>query len=82
MIDQSIEELQRKLDAPRSFIVSILEDYRGDMVSDEVTVFFFSRNERRLKDALREKIQTLEQTRKAFKSKKLEILRKILLKFG
>jgi hypothetical protein len=43
-----------------------------------VTGPFPSRNENKLKEAIKETIEVLEQTRKAFKSKRLELLRKRL----
>lgn len=78
IIDQSSEELHQKIDNHRFLMASILEENVGDMVLKRVARPFPSSREKRLKDALKETIEILEQTRKAFKSKRLEVLRRKL----
>lgn len=78
VIDKTAEELNHKMDILQHLMVSLLEqkmDNRG------IKQFFLpdcSSDEAKLKDALKEAIDVLEESRKAFKSKKLEVLRKKL----
>jgi hypothetical protein len=79
VIDQSTEDLHQKIDLHRYLMANILDKGVGDETLKRV---FWpspcSPHERRLKEAIREAIEVLEQSRKAFKSKRLEALRKKL----
>ena len=79
MIDQSSEELHQKIDNHRSLISSILEEGISESVLKRVTGPFPSGSDGKLKEAVKETIDVLEQTKKAFKSKRLEALRKKLI---
>ena len=59
-------------------MASILESSVNDLELKGLTVPSSSGREGRLKEVLKETIEVLEQTRKAFKSKRLEVLRKKL----
>lgn len=78
-IHQSAEELHERIDMHRRLVASALEN----RVNDEM-VWGFSKfqarrsREAQLKQAIMEAIDVLEESRKAFKSKRLEALRKRL----
>lgn len=76
-INQSTEELHERIDAHRSLMSSVLEQGTDDDVLKKL-LFSSISNESSLKEALKETIEVLEETKKAFKSKKLEALRKKL----
>jgi CCR4-NOT transcriptional regulation complex NOT5 subunit len=76
-ITDSVKELHRGIDMHHSMIASIL----GESVDEKdlrVGLCHGHCREAVLRGAIKEAIETLEQTRKAFKSKKLELLRKRL----
>jgi len=76
VIDNSAEELHEKIDMHRYLMTTIVEQRVSDA---EISRLFPSFSyESRLKDALEETIDILEESRKAFKSKNLEVLRKKL----
>ena len=79
LIDQSFKELHRNIDYHRFLMTSILDEWLDDKKFKRVTESLFPSNESKLKDVLKETIVILEQTRKAFKSKRLELLRKRLV---
>ncbi|MBW1802849.1 MAG: hypothetical protein JRJ85_19215 [Deltaproteobacteria bacterium] len=62
----------------RYLMATILEKRVGDETIKQLSLPTYSPNERRLKEAVRETIEVLEESRKAFKSKRLETLRKKL----
>ena len=78
VIDKSAEELHQKIDNHHSLMASILESRVNDLELKGVIGPSSSGSEGRLKEVLKETIEVLEQTRKAFKSKRLEVLRKKL----
>ncbi len=78
VIDKSAEELHLKIDIHRHLMTDILEQRLGD---GNIKEFFLPpcyHKEVNLKEAVKETIDVLEQTRRAFKSKRLETLRKKL----
>ena len=77
-IDRSAEELHQRIDMHRYLMATILEQRVGDGTLKRLSLSSYSPVETRLKEALSETIEVLEQTKKAFKSKKLEALRKRL----
>ena len=78
-IDRSAEELHRQIDMHRCLVASILEK-RVDERNLQALLDFrpLRSRETRLSEAIRETIEVLEESRKAFKSKRLEALRKKL----
>ena len=77
-IDANTETLHQQIDMHRYLMTTILEESVGDGTLKRPSLSFYSPVETRLTDAIRETIEVLEQTRKAFKSKRLEALRKRL----
>lgn len=78
LIDKSAEELHQRIDMHRYLMTTILEQRVGDGKLNRPFLPSCSFDERRLKEAIQETIEVLEETRKAFKSKRLEALRKKL----
>lgn len=78
VIDKSAEELHEKIDMHRYLMATILKQRVNDGSIKGLSFSSYSSDERRLKEALRETIEVLEESRKAFKSKRLETLRKKL----
>ena len=62
----------------RYLMTTILEQRVGDGSIKRISLPSYSANEGRLKEAIQEAIDVLEESRKAFKSKRLEALRKKL----
>jgi hypothetical protein len=77
IIDKSTEELHQRIDMHRYLMATILEKKVSEKRLHKV-VLPSTQRELRFKEALGEAIEVLEETRKAFKSKKLEALRKKL----
>jgi len=77
IIDKSAEELHQKIDMHRYLMAVILDKRVSENTLHNVLVPD-PRRESRLKGAIRDTIEVLEETRKAFKSKRLEVLRKKL----
>ena len=77
VIDTSTEELHQRIDMHRYLMAAILDKKVGENTLDHVLLPDPHR-ELRLKGAIRDTIEVLEETRKAFKSKRLEVLRKKL----
>lgn len=77
-IDKSAEELHQRIDMQRYLMATILKQRVGDRNLGRFFLSSCSVAEERLKLAIKEAIDTLEQTRTAFKSKRLEGLRKRL----
>ena len=78
-LNMSANELKKNIDTHYRLVSSILEEQMDDRVLQSL----FDdcpkgKRERRLEIAITEAIDVLEATRKAFKSKKLETLRKNL----
>ena len=77
---KSVEELHNKIDLHYSLMAAMLE-YK--IVNEKTGDWFLQHNfsdENVLKQAIKETIEVLEESRRAFKSKKLEVLRKKLTK--
>ena len=78
VIDKSAEELHLKIDMHCRLMTAMLEQKLGEGNLKEFFLPSYYYKEARLKEAVKETIEVLEQTRKAFKSKRLEALRKKL----
>ncbi|MCD6262032.1 MAG: hypothetical protein J7J52_03300 [Deltaproteobacteria bacterium] len=78
VIDISTKELHQRIDMHRYLMATILDQRVGDGTLKRLSLSPCSPVETRLREALSETIEVLEQTRKAFKSKRLEALRKRL----
>ncbi len=78
-INSSVEDLHKRLDRHFDLVNRLLETMPEDEMPEAMFRLCPSRSrEHMLKTAIREAIDTLEETRKAFKSKTLEVLRKKL----
>jgi len=78
VIDKNAEELHQRIDMYRYLMVTILEQRVNDRSIKKLSRSAYSPDEMRMKEALRETIEVLEESRRAFKSKRLEALRKKL----
>ena len=78
VIDKSAQELHEKIDMHRYLMTTILDQRVGDGIIKQISLPSYSADEGRLKEAIHEAIEVLEESRKAFKSKRLETLRKRL----
>ena len=78
VIDKSAEELHLKIDMHCRLMAAMLEQRLGDGNLKEFCLPSCYHKESRLKEAVKETIDVLEESRKAFKSKRLEALRKKL----
>ncbi|MHB9031174.1 MAG: hypothetical protein ACYC9O_20600 [Candidatus Latescibacterota bacterium] len=78
ILQTSAEELQRKAEEHQRLIAAAIErdDIKGVL---DACPLFDCPHKRRLRETLGEAISVLEDTRKAFKSRQLEILRKKLI---
>ena len=79
VIDKSAKELCLKIDMHCHLMAAMLEQNLGDGNIKELFLPSCYHKEASLKEAVKETIDVLEQTRKAFKSKRLEVLRKKLM---
>jgi len=80
-VNKSVRELYRGIDAHCCLLSSILKQrIDKDGCRQLMAVCPLRSREEILKDAMQEAIEVLEESRKAFKSKKLEILRKKLIR--
>ncbi len=78
-IHKSAEELHEQIDMHRRMVASVLENRVNDDIFRGFSKFQTRRSrEAQLKQAIMEAIDVLEESRKAFKSKRLEALRKRL----
>ena len=77
VIDKSAEDLHQKIDMHRYLMATILDKKVSEKRLNHL-LLPDSHRELRLKRAIKETIEVLEETRKAFKSKRLEALRKKL----
>ena len=78
VIEKSAEELHQKIDMHRYLMATILKQRVKDESIKGLTFSSYSPDETRLKEVLMEAIEVLEESRKAFKSRRLEALRKKL----
>ena len=77
-IDKSAEELHQRIDMHCYLINTILEQRVSDESIKRIIVSSHYPDQSRLKEAVKEAIEVLEESRKSFKSKRLEALRKKL----
>jgi hypothetical protein len=77
-IEQSAGELQDCIDGHQRLLKALLDE-RAKKTKLEKCVFVDCPHKHKLKTTLIDTIQVLEETRKAFKSKRLEALRKKLI---
>jgi len=78
VINKSTEELHQKIDRQHCLLTALLEKQVGNETLKQLAFPTHPSNENRLKQAIMETIDVLEESRKAFKSKRLEVLRKKL----
>jgi len=78
VIEKSAEELHEKIDMHRYLMTTILDKRVSEGNIKQISLPNYSADEGRLKEAIQEAIEVLEESRKAFKSKRLEVLRKRL----
>jgi hypothetical protein len=78
VINRSAEELHQRIDLQRYLMTALLENKVGDETINQLSFPTCFPDENRLKQAIMETIDVLEESRKAFKSKRLEVLRKKL----
>jgi len=77
VIDKSTEELHQKIDMHRYLMATILDKKVGEKRLNHM-LLSNPKRELRLSNAIKDAIEILEETRKAFKSKRLGVLRKRL----
>ncbi|MBW2708449.1 MAG: hypothetical protein JRD04_04050 [Deltaproteobacteria bacterium] len=78
-VDRSVRELHEMIDSHRFLMASIVaQQSDGFQMENLACPYVPQSGEGVLKDAIREAIEVLEESRKAFKSKRLEVLRKKL----
>ena len=77
IINKSTEDLHQKIDMHRYLMATILEKKVNEKRLNHLPLTNPHR-ELQLKEAIKDTIEVLEDTRKAFKSKRLEVLRKKL----
>lgn len=78
LVEKSSQELHRRIDCHYARILSMLDGTVDDAETEVLERLPAFRREDRLKAAFVETIEILEQTRKSFKSKQLEALRRRL----
>lgn len=78
-VNESMKELRKHFEQHQCLIGTVLGDVRdGDALRQAMDLCPSRSRELILKGAIKEAIEVLEESRKAFKSKKLEMLRKRL----
>ncbi|MEW6163264.1 MAG: hypothetical protein AB1606_08160 [Nitrospirota bacterium] len=79
IIDRSTSDLHNRVDMQRHILKTIIEKKinRAEICPD--CIFSDCPHKKRLREVLTETIEVLEDTRKAFKSNRLEVLRKRLM---
>jgi hypothetical protein len=78
-INENVKELHQGIDMHRCLVASILEQKMDNFNLQSFLKICPSHSRQlKLKEAIKEAIDVLEESRKAFKSKKLEALRKRL----
>lgn len=79
-LNASVEDLQQGFDRHCCLIASMLaEDSNEQQMKRFIELWPHKSRERQLKEAIKNAIDVLEESRKAFKSKQLEYLRKELM---
>jgi hypothetical protein len=78
-VSQSVKELEQRIEAHHCLIASILDQNVDERNLNKIMEYCPIRSrEACFKQAIEEAINVLEESRKAFKSKRLEVLRKKL----
>ncbi len=78
-VNESVKGLHQGIDMHRCLVASILEQRVDCRNLQTLSIFCSSRSrEEQLKEAIKDAVEVLEESRKAFKSKRLEVLRKKL----
>jgi hypothetical protein len=78
-VNESVKELRKHIEQHHCLVASVLTEERdGDALRKAMDLCPSRSRELLLKGAIKEAIEVLEESRKAFKSKKLEVLRKKL----
>lgn len=79
IIDKSTEDLHSRIDMQRHILTAVIEKKikKAEICPD--CVFADCPHKKRLREVLTEAIGVLEETKKAFKSKRIEALRKRLM---
>ena len=78
VINKSAKELHNKIDMHYQLMNTLVEKEVGDEAVNHFVLPAIFCDENKLKEALKETIEVLEESRKAFKSKRFEMLRKKL----
>jgi hypothetical protein len=78
LLEKSSQELHRKIDCHYARILCMLDGTAGGAEAEATEPLPAFRREDKLKAAFIETIEVLEQTRKSFKSKQIEALRRKL----
>jgi hypothetical protein len=78
VIDKSADEMHHRIDMQRHLLTTILDQRVNEEKLGRLLQTSSPTNESRLRDAIKDTIEVLEETRKAFKSKRLQALRKKL----
>jgi len=78
-VNRSTDELQRRLEEHRRLLNQVLGEGIGD-IDTETCLLLDCVHRRRLRQLVVETVEVLEETRKAFKSRQLEVLRRKLLR--
>ncbi len=76
IIDKSTEDLHDRIDMQRHILTAVIEKKIKKVEICPDCIFSDCPHKKRLRDVLTEAIGVLEDTKKAFKSKRLEVLRK------
>ncbi|MCB9482120.1 MAG: hypothetical protein H6680_09920 [Desulfobacteraceae bacterium] len=80
VINKNVEDLQESLDMHRCLIASLIgREIDSRNLKDFASLCPARTNEKVLKEAIKEAVRELEESRKSFKSKRLENLRKKLI---
>lgn len=79
IIDNSTKDLHNRIDMQRHILTAVIEKKTKGLQICPDCIFSDCPHKKRLRDVLTEAIGILEDTKKAFKSKRLEILRKKLI---
>lgn len=78
-VTKSVSDLHREIDMHHKLMASLVgHDVEPEKINEWLAQCRTNSNECRLKDAIMEAIDVLEESRKAFKSRRLEMLRKKL----
>ena len=80
IIERSTEELHQRIEMQRHLLLALFGRQQKGHGSSDLCTLLNCPHRRRLKEAIREAIEVLEETKKSFKSKTLEGLRKRLMK--